>query len=151
MAYSFNTGQDCTIDLQDSNGTTYSFSTVGGDLLHFEADFDTDMIRRRPISGGGLSKRRIDYKGCKGTLEIGRINSAFEQLFIAAQSGYRSGQDPITYTIFQTVQNRDGTGTQSAFQYMNCTLWMSKGAGYTMGEDSKFSLEFEGDDIVQTQ
>ena len=149
MAYGFNTGQDCTIDLVDSNGVAYSFSTIGGDLLHFEADWDLDVIRRRPISGKGLVKRRIDFKGTKGTIEIGRVNADFERIMIAAQDRYRNGQDPVTYTIHQLVQNRDNTGTQSAFRFTNCTIWISKGASYTMGEDVKLTIEFEGDDVKQ--
>lgn len=151
MAYSFNTGQDCTIDIVDSNGITYSFSTIGGDLLHFEADWDMDVIRRRPMNGNGIAKRRLDFKGCKGTLEIGRVNSDFEKIMIAAQQTYRQGGDPITFTIHQTVQNRDNTNSQSVFRFVNCTMWVSKGAGYSMGEDVKLSLEFEGDDVIQDQ
>lgn len=151
MAYSFNTGQDCTIDLVDSKGISYSFDTIAGDLLHFEADWDMDVIRRRPMTGSGIAKRRLDFKGCKGTIEIGRVNSDFEQLMIAAQDNYRAGLDPVTYTIHQTVLDRDNTGSQSVFRFVNCTVWISKGASYTMGEDTKLSLEFEGDDVVQDQ
>lgn len=146
MATSFNTGQDVLIDLTDSNGVSFSFSTLGGDLLHFEQDWDVDMIRRRPISGQGRSKRRLDYKGVKGTIEIGRVNADFEKIMIQDQDNYRAGADPRTWTIHQTVQERDGTGHQSSFRFVNCTLWISKGAGWTMAEDTKLTVEFEGDD-----
>jgi hypothetical protein len=149
VSYSFTTGQDCTIDITNNKtGATYSFNNVGGDLLHFEGDWDIEVIRRRPISNKGLVKRRTDYKGCKGSIEIGRINADFEKLELSQQDNYRQGGDPISFTIHQSIRESDGSGKFASYQYTNCTLWTSKSGSYQMGEDVKITMEFEGDDIV---
>lgn len=153
---SFNLGQDCTIDIQTSDGSkTYSFSTIGGDLMSFEADPVTNLVTIKPItgsaSGQGFEKRRLERMGWKGTIMIGRVNSDFDQLEISASDAYHAGQPDITYVIHQTVRDQDGSGTISEFQFTNCSLWMSKGANYRMGEATTLTYEFAGDECKQIQ
>ncbi len=77
------------------------------------------------------------------------MNGDFESLELQMHEAYRSGADEVTFDIHATIQNRDGSNSVSEYQFLNASVWMTKGPNWTMGEDAKLSFEFECDDCVQ--
>jgi len=148
---SFNLGQDCTIDIVSSDNRTFTFSTLGADLMSFDADPEDNLVTIKPISSGGYERRRIERTAWKGTIVVARVNSDFETLEIQQAENYHQGLDDLSFTIHQTVSNKDGSSTISEYQFTNSALWMSKGPNYRMGEAATLSLEFKADDCVQIQ
>ena len=146
---SYNLGQDCNIDITSSSGATYSFSTLGADLISFDADPEINIVAIKPISNNGKERRRAERTAWKGTIVVSRINGDFERLEEIQTELYQSGEDDITFTIHQTVKNKDGSGSQSEYQFPNATLWLSKGGNYKMGDPTMLSMEFKSDPMVE--
>jgi hypothetical protein len=150
MSQGFNYGQDATVDLRGSDGSDYSFDNVGGDLMSFEWDEITNVVRIRPISNDGFEKRRIEHTGYKGTIMIGRINADFDNFIANNAANYHAQLPDITYTVTLSVRDQDGAGTISKLQFAPCSVWMSKGPAFKIGDPVSFTIEFEGDDMNVT-
>ena len=150
-AITFNTGVDLTtLFIQGSDGSRYSFSNTPtsastGNLLKYGDDLIVDMIKQRTLASNGITLRRSEYQGAKGSFMVGRINGALEAWSQVQQLGYSAGNDPITYTIHVTITNRDGSGSISEYQITNCIVMQSKGPEYAIGQDTSISFDFEGD------
>lgn len=154
-AQSMNLGQDATILLQGSDGSTISFNTAIGDLISYDLSEVTNLVSRKTISGTGSGSgyeiNRVEHIGYKGSFEIGRINATFDQFSSQAAQNYHQGNDEVKYTINVSIQSRDGSGSVQEFAITNCSVWAESLGKYAMGEDVRQTFQFKGDDYPQFQ
>ena len=149
MARSFNIGQDAAnvFLIPSDGGPPITFTTVGGDLISFNAKPKKNVVTRGTISTN-VEIRRIEHISYEGTLVIGRVNSSFDSIDQAAQAAYLAGQDEVKYTITLAIVNRDGSNSITDVSFTNCSFWCEDLGTYEMGVDVKMTFKFAGDTYI---
>lgn len=150
MARSFNIGQDAAnVFLIPSDGSApLTFTTVGGDLISFNAKPKKNVVTRNSISQGGLELRQVEHVAYSGTMMIGRVNADFDKIDQLAQQNYLAGNDEVKYTITLAIINRDGTQSVTDVSFTNCSLYCEDLGNFEMGVDVKMTWQFQGDTYI---
>lgn len=103
-------GHDVSVDIYDgASGKVITFPA----RTMFSADPITKQINSEPLNGPPIFAEAPN--GWKGTLEFDRTDSTIDAYFAANEALYFAGGNPLSGSITQTIQEKDGSVTQWRF------------------------------------
>ena len=103
-------GHDVTVTIFDN--TSQSIVTFPA-RTGFSAEPITKTINSEPLNGPPLFAEAPN--GWKGTLDFDRTDPTIDIYFANYEATYYAGANPISGTITQTIQEKNGTITQFSF------------------------------------
>ena len=103
-------GHDVTVTIFDVvSQSIVSFPARTG----FSAEPITKTINSEPLNGPPLFAEAPN--GWKGTLDFDRTDPSIDIYFANYEATYYAGANPVSGTITQTIQEKDGSVTQFVF------------------------------------
>lgn len=123
---SFSIGRDVVIDVITPNGILNLPVTTTG----FEAKPEYNKIAS--IALDGINREAQIPKGWRGSVTLDRQNNAIDAFFAQQEAGYYGGQNVLTGTITETIQEADGSVSQ--YRYVGVSFSFDE-AGKKTGDN----------------
>lgn len=122
----FSIGKDVVLDVVTPSGVLALPVTT----TSFEAKPEYNKIAS--VGLDGINREASIPKGWRGTIGLDRRNNVIDAFFAQQEAGYYAGQNVLTASITETIQESDGSVSQ--FRYVNVSLSFDE-AGKKSGDD----------------
>jgi hypothetical protein len=123
----FSIGKDVVLDVITPSGVLNLPVTTTG----FEAKPEYNKLAS--VGLDGINREASIPKGWRGTITLDRRNNVVDAFFAQQEAGYYAGQNVLTGSITETIQEADGSVSQ--YRYVGVSLSFEE-AGKKSG-DSK--------------
>lgn len=140
---SFNIGADCRIVVQHSLAAGGQLDL--GDVTNFKAAQQTKSLNYTTING--ITKKAEYPTGWAGTFALERTGHAVDDFICTLEQAILNNQSPGTATIYQYVNELDGS--TSTYQFTNVAFKLADAGAYTGAETVKQTLNFEASSRVK--
>lgn len=100
----FSLGKDVTLNVNTPTGPLVLPVTTTG----FESKPEYSTIKSKPLSTGKNLEVAIP-QGWRGTITLDRRDNTIDAFFGAQEAGFYAGQNVLTATITETIQEKNGT------------------------------------------
>jgi len=111
----FTIGHDISVDIYDaSTGNVVTFPA----MTSFDRQPIFKQINSEPLNGYPIFAEAPN--GWKGSIEFDRTDPTIDNYFAAQEASYFNGGNPLTASITETIQEKDGSVSQ--YRYPGAAL-----------------------------
>ena len=105
----FTVGKDISVTIQTPTGQL----DIAQGITDFSADPMFTELKSKPLNGIPIFGQIPD--GWKGSFKLDRFNPRVDNYFAALEAAYYAGANQLAGTIYQTIQEPNGSITQWRF------------------------------------